>query len=92
MLFVSVKAKNASGQKLVQHSFGLGFGWQEYLSIKDPLTVDGMSVRALKSVLVVGVKKQSTSFQDEKAFAMFYCSLELFQSRTLFHIYLKSQP
>ena len=50
-----------------------------------------MSVRALKSVLVVGVKKQST-FQDEKAFAMFYCSLELFQSRTLFHIYLKSQP
>ena len=50
-----------------------------------------MSVRALKSVLVVGVKKQST-FQDEKAFAMFYCSLELFQSWTLFHIYLKSQP
>ena len=91
MLFVSVKAKNASGQKSVQHLLGLGFGWQEYLSIKDPLTVDGMSVRALKSVLVVGVKKQST-FQDEKAFAMFYCSLELFQSRTLFHIYLKSQP
>ena len=38
-----------------------------------------MSVRALKSVLVVGVKKQST-YQDEKAFAMFYCSLELYSS------------